>query len=168
MLNDVVHLELSEPTMSVTDIMAAIMENSEIHGVEADLSSIPIPPTGRNTAPGRPIETSAHNNGVQTGVTHENPKDPNQNILSRVDFGSDNSGFQAGVINGGVHGITFHYSQNQSIFGSLAQGSQLLDTSTLEILAKRAQVQAGRSVSTTLSTSSIVNGEELTRENIGA
>ncbi|XP_014557279.1 hypothetical protein COCVIDRAFT_97476 [Bipolaris victoriae FI3] len=122
------------------------MENSEIHGVEADLSSIPIPPTGRNTAPGRPIETSAHNNGVQTGVTHENPKDPNQNILSRVDFGSDNSGFQAGVINGGVHGITFHYSENQSIFGSLAQGSQLLDTSTLEILAKRAQVQAGRSV----------------------
>ncbi|EMD86328.1 hypothetical protein COCC4DRAFT_135016 [Bipolaris maydis ATCC 48331] len=105
-----------------------------------------MPRAGRNTAPGRTLETSAHNSGVQTGATHGSAMDSNQNIISQVDFGSGNSGLQAGVINGGLHGVTFHYSDNQSIFGSLIQGSQPLDTSTLEILARRAQVQAGRSV----------------------
>ncbi|EUC42962.1 hypothetical protein COCMIDRAFT_28472 [Bipolaris oryzae ATCC 44560] len=131
--------------MSMTESTTVRTENSEIHVVEANLSSTPIPPVGRNPADGGPIETSAHNNGVQIGVTHESPMDPNQNIISQVDFGRGNSGFQAGVINGGVSGISFHYSENQSIFGSLVQGSQPLDTFTLEILARRAQVQAGRS-----------------------
>ncbi|EMD70053.1 hypothetical protein COCSADRAFT_132540 [Bipolaris sorokiniana ND90Pr] len=132
--------------MSMTGSATNTTENSEIHVIGVDLSSTLIPPVGRNTASGRPIETPANNDGVQTGATHASPKDPNQNIVSQVDFGDNNVGFQAGVINGDVHGITFHYPDNQSIFGSLVQGSQPLDTSTLEILARRAQVQAGRSV----------------------
>lgn len=100
-----------------------------------------------NTAPRRLTASSANNNGLQIGKIPERQIQNEPNVVS---FGSSNSGLQAGIINGDIHGITFNYSENLSMFGSLAEGTHLLDTSILDILARRAQNQAGRKVSVDL------------------
>jgi hypothetical protein len=101
------------------------------------------------TATGRPTASTANNNnGLQIGESHEQYEQHEQNVKSHVAFGSGNSGLQAGVIYGNIQGVSFHYAESQSIFGSLVHGIQPLDTSTIDVLARRAEVQAGRTVST--------------------
>jgi hypothetical protein len=109
-------------------------------------------PATLDAATGRPTASTANNNdGLQIGESHEQyeqHEQHKQNVKSQVAFGSGNSGLQAGVIYGNIQGVSFHYAESQSIFGSLVHGIQPLDTSTINVLARRAEVQAGRTVST--------------------
>ena len=63
-----------------------------------------------------------------------------------MSLSGSNSGIQAGINYGDIHGITFNYSENLSMFGSLAEGTHLLDTFMLDVLARRAQIQDRRKV----------------------
>ena len=133
--------------MSVSSSALNEAENAGIDSSETDLSLQALP-ASQNKATEGSMANTADNKGLEIGEKSE--QHDQKTKPQRIYFGESNTGLQAGIVNGDIHGISFHYAESQSIFGSLTYGTHPLDSSTLDILARRTQVQAGRKVSSLL------------------
>ena len=124
-------------------VPSSVLEETEDVGGNSSETGIGrlVLPTDPDTVTGRPTASTANNNIQHVGEEFDRHE---HDVKSQIFFGDSNGGFQAGVIHGNIQGLSFHYAESQSIFGSLAQGTHPLDTSTLDALARRARVQAGR------------------------
>ncbi|KAF1838922.1 hypothetical protein BDW02DRAFT_626744 [Decorospora gaudefroyi] len=135
-----VPLENSIPEMPARS--STLHETEDVGVVSSDIS------LRHRTSSAKPDMTTAastaNNNVLQIGERPGQHEQNASNVKSQVVFGNSNSGLQAGIIYGNIHDVTFNYAESQSIFGGLAQGTRPLDDSTLDVLARRARVQAGR------------------------
>jgi len=130
--------------MSVSSSAFNEADNAGVDSSETGISLQALP-ASQNKATGGSMANTADNEGLQIG--EESEQHDRKTKPQHIFFGESNSGLQAGIINGNIHDISFHYAESQSIFGSLTHGTHPLDSSTLDILARRTQVQAGRKVS---------------------